>query len=204
MGFLKRLEIFKHMQLSGVKPNSTTFASILPACATMGSLEEGMDIHERVVENGFASNIVVVSALIDIYAKCGRIHKTRKLFDKMHDANTISRTAMIGGYAIHGYNKDALKLVNLMKHKLGTNLNNITFACVLLACSLASLVDELCKYFNSMSDFYPIIPGMNHYTCIVDLLGCADYLEEALNFIVKMHIKPTYAPNKFPYSYILM
>ena len=71
----------------------------------------------------------------------------------MHDADTVSWNAMIGGYAIHGYSKDALKLFDLMKH-LGTNPDSITFVCVLLACSHAGLVDEGCKYFNSMSDSY--------------------------------------------------
>ena len=91
------------MQLSDVKPNSITFASILPACATMGALEEGMDIHQSVVENGFALNVVVVSALIAMYAKCGRIEKARELFDKMHGVNTISWNAMIARYAQNGF-----------------------------------------------------------------------------------------------------
>ena len=73
--FEKALQTFKQMQLSDVKPDSATFASILRACATMGALEEGMDIHQSVVENGFASNIIILSVLICMYEKCGRIHK---------------------------------------------------------------------------------------------------------------------------------
>ena len=73
-----------------------------------------------------------------------------------------------------------------MKH-LGTKPNSITFVCVLLGCSHASLVDEGCKYLNNMNDSYCIILGMNHYTCIIKLLSHASYLEEAFNFIAKMH-----------------
>jgi len=118
-GFLKKvLETFNQMQFSRVKPNFVTFANILPACAIVGALEEGMDIHQRVVENCFSSNVVVVNA---VYAKYGRIHKAGEIFDKMHDVNTISWKAMIGGYVIHGYNKEGF---DLLKH-LGYNPNNI-------------------------------------------------------------------------------
>jgi len=72
----------------------------------MVTLKEGMDAHQRVVENGFTSNATIVNALIDMYVISGIIHKARELFYKMHDANTISWIAIIGEYAIHGYNKD--------------------------------------------------------------------------------------------------
>ena len=76
-----------------------------------------------------------------------------------------------------------------MKH-LGRNLDNITFIYVILGCIHTGLVDEGRKYFNSMSDFYYIILGINNYTCIIDLIGGACYLEEAFNFIINMPIIP--------------
>ena len=60
--------------------------------------------------------------------------------------------AMLGGYAIHGYSKDSLKLFDMMKH-LGTNPNSISFIYVPLTCNYAGLVDEGCKYFNSMNEY---------------------------------------------------
>jgi len=56
----------------------------------MGALEEGMEIRQRVVENGFPSNVMVLNVLIGMYTTCGRIHKAQELFNKMHDAYTIS------------------------------------------------------------------------------------------------------------------
>jgi len=94
---------------------------------------------------------------------------------------------MIGGYAIHGNSKDTLKIFDIINH-LGTNQNNITFVCVLLACNDVGLVDECCKYFNSISESYYIISGMNHYICIVDLLGHVGYLEGALKLTAKISI----------------
>ncbi|KAH9323955.1 hypothetical protein KI387_018594, partial [Taxus chinensis] len=97
----KSLEFFNKMQLRGVKPNSATFASILPACAKMGALDQGMQLHQRIIEGGFLSD-VVLNALIDMYAKCGSIQKAHKLFDKLHHPNVVSWTAMIAGCAMHG------------------------------------------------------------------------------------------------------
>ncbi|KAH9297551.1 hypothetical protein KI387_029233, partial [Taxus chinensis] len=185
----KALETFNKMQLAGVKPNSTTFASILPACANMGALDQGMDIHQSVIESGFLSDVVVVSALVDMYAKCGSIQKARKLFDKMSTRDAVSWSTMIAGYAMHGFHKDALELFELMKHS-GTYLDHVSFVCVIYACSHAGLVDEGCKYFNGMSDSYCIMLTVDHYVCMVDLLGRAGYLDDALNFAIKMPIKP--------------
>ncbi|XP_057837805.2 pentatricopeptide repeat-containing protein At4g18520, chloroplastic-like [Cryptomeria japonica] len=149
-GFIeKTLETFKKMQLAGVKPNSTTFASILPACAKMGSLEQGMDIHQSIVEGGFLSDIIVGNALVDMYAKCGSIDKARELFNRMPKRDVISWNAMIGGYAQNGLCEDALKIFESMKC-FGTYPDIVSFACVLCACSHGGLVDEGCTYFNHM------------------------------------------------------
>ncbi|XP_057845433.2 pentatricopeptide repeat-containing protein At4g02750-like isoform X2 [Cryptomeria japonica] len=185
----KAMDIFHEMQSAGVKPNSSTFVSILPACAKMGALEQGMAFHQTIIECRFLSNVEVGNALIAMYAKCGSLQKARKLFDKMHQPNVISWTAMIAGYAMHGYGKDALKLFELMKYSR-TKPNHISFVCALYACSHAGLVDEGCKYYDCMSESYCITPTMDHYVCMVDLLGRAGYLEETLNFIIKMPIKP--------------
>ncbi|XP_057838735.2 pentatricopeptide repeat-containing protein At3g12770 [Cryptomeria japonica] len=185
----KALETFKQMQLSCAIPDSTTFASILPACAKMGALEQGIDIHHTIIGSGLLSDVVVVSALVDMYAKCGSIQKARELFDKMPQRDVVSWNSMIAGYAQNGLCKDALKLFELMEHS-GTYPNHVSFACVLFACSHAGLVNEGCKYFNGMSDTYCIMPTFDHYLCMVDLLGRAGYLEETLNFIFKMPIKP--------------
>ncbi|XP_057815415.2 pentatricopeptide repeat-containing protein At3g26782, mitochondrial [Cryptomeria japonica] len=185
----KALETFKQMQLDGIMPNSATFATILPACAKVGALEQGMDIHQCIIECGLLSDVVVASALVDMYAKCGSIHMARKLFDKMAHQDVVSWTSMIAGYAQNGFCQDALILFDSMKCS-GCYPNHVSFTCVLFACSHAGLVDEGCRYFNDMSESYCIMPGIDHYVCMVDLVGRAGYLEETLNFIIKMPIKP--------------
>ncbi|XP_057873988.1 pentatricopeptide repeat-containing protein At4g13650-like [Cryptomeria japonica] len=189
-GFVeKALKTFMQMQLAGVKPDSTTFASILPACANMGVLKQGMGIHQNIIENGNMLDAEVSNALVDMYAKCGSIDKARKVFDKMPHRNVVSWNAMIAGYAQNGFCNNALRIFELMKHS-GTYPDTVSFSCVLYACSHAGLVNEGCTYFNHMSNPHYITPTVDHYVCMVDLIARAGYLEDTLNFIIKMPVKP--------------
>eukprot|EP01018_Ginkgo_biloba_P013194 Gb_32453 [translate_table: standard] len=186
---VEALKLFQRMQLAGVKPYPNTFASVVPACANLAALEQGMEIHEEIIRCGFQSDVFVESALVDMYAKCGSIKMARDLFDKMHHRDAVSWTAMIAGYAMHGYDEESLKLFEQMEHS-GINPNHVTLVCVLSACCHAGLVDEGQQYFDCMSDYYHITPAMEHYVCMVALLGRAGRLDEVQDFINKMPIEP--------------
>jgi pentatricopeptide repeat protein len=124
-----------------------------------------------------------------MYAKCGSVEYARQVFDKMLKRNVVSWTAMISGYAMHGCGKEALHLFEQMQCS-DTSPNSVTFVGVLSACSHAGLVDEGYQYFSCMSEYYHIQPTMEHYRCMVDLLGRAGLLDEGRDFIHKMTIKP--------------
>eukprot|EP01018_Ginkgo_biloba_P021393 Gb_16101 [translate_table: standard] len=183
------LKLFYQMQRTSIQPNQFTFASVLPACANLAALEQGMEIHKEIIRSGILCDIVVESAVLDMYAKCGNIEKARNLFHKMPQRNAVSWTSMIAGYAMHGRPKEALKLFEQMQHS-GINPNHVTLVCVLSACCHAGLVDKGQHYFDCMSQYYHITPTMEHYGCMVDLLGRAGRLDEAQEFINKMPIKP--------------
>eukprot|EP01018_Ginkgo_biloba_P012923 Gb_21951 [translate_table: standard] len=186
---VEALQLFRRMQLAGVKPNPNIFASVLSACANTAALEQGLEIHDEIITKGFESNVFVHSALVDMYAKCGSIHKARNAFDKMHQRDVVCWNAMIAGYAMHGRGKEALKLFEQMQHS-GMKPNHITLVCVLSACCHAGLVNEGRHYFDCMSQCYHITPSMKHYVCMVDLLGRAGQLDEAQEIINKMPIEP--------------
>jgi pentatricopeptide repeat protein len=183
------LRLFKQMQLAGVKPIAKTFANVLPACANLAALEQGIEIHEEIIKSGFNSDILVMNALIDMYAKCGSIEKAREVFENLHTRDVVSWTAMIAGYAMHGFGKEAIALFQQMEDS-GINPNDITLVCVFSACCHVGLVDEGYSYFNRMSTYYHITPRVEHYSCMVDLLGRTGRLEEARDLINKMPIKP--------------
>eukprot|EP01018_Ginkgo_biloba_P016955 Gb_16898 [translate_table: standard] len=189
------LKLFSQMQQQhnrSVKPNYFTFSSALSACASLASLEQGKQVHTHITIAGLQSEVVLGSALVDMYAKCGRIENARQLFDKMPKRNTVSWNVMIAGCAQHGRGKEALQIFEQMLLAC-IEPDEITFVGVLSACSHAGLVDEGHFYFDFMSQKHGIIPKVEHYACMVDLLGRAGCLEEAVEFINTMPIEPNFA-----------
>eukprot|EP01018_Ginkgo_biloba_P003994 Gb_27879 [translate_table: standard] len=182
------LKLFRQMQLT-LKPNSVTLTCILPVCAALAALQRGKEIHDYIIRSGFSSDVFVVNALIDMYAKCGSLRDARRMFNKMSQKDVVLWTVMIAGYGIHGHGEDALSLFHQMQ-QAGIKPDHITFIAVLCACSRAGLVDEGLYYFTLMSQEFSIMPNLKHYACMVDLLGRAGYLDEAQDFIKEMPIEP--------------
>eukprot|EP01018_Ginkgo_biloba_P019070 Gb_40766 [translate_table: standard] len=183
------LELFSEMELRGVEPDLVTIASVLPACTHLAALQQGKEIHAYMITSGFNPDVFVDNAFIDMYAKCGSIENARQLFDRMSHRDVVSWNVTIMGYGMHGHGQEALSLFSHMQ-KAFVRPDDITFMAVLSACSHAGLVDEGWQYFDIMSRDYHIIPSVEHYACMVDLLGRAGCLDEAQNFIKKMPFEP--------------
>jgi pentatricopeptide repeat protein len=183
------LNSFKQMQLTSVKPNSDVFASVLSACANLAALEYGKEVHGRIIKSVLQSDVFVGSALVDMYAKCGNIEDAYKAFERMPTKNNVSWNAMIAGYAIHGYGKQAVELFERMQLS-GMKPDDVTFIGILSACCHAGLVEDGLRYFDSMSQYYQVMPMIEHYCCMVDLLGRAGHLDEAKDLIQKMPVEP--------------
>eukprot|EP01018_Ginkgo_biloba_P002733 Gb_33136 [translate_table: standard] len=183
------LTLYHQMQQTGIHPNHFTFTGVLQACANLVALEQGTDIHEEILKSGYQYDVFVGNALVDMYAKCGSIECARNFFDNMLQRDEVSWNTIIAGYAMHGCGKEALKLFEQMQHS-GMNPTHVTFICVLTACCHAGLVDEGRQYFNCMSQYYHITPALEHYSCMVNLLGRAGCLDEAQDLIKKMPINP--------------
>lgn len=184
----KALKLFKGMQKAGVKPDKVTFSSVLKACASLAAYVYGKQIHMHINICGFESDIFVNSALLDMYAKCGRIKDAHKVFNVMHGRNIVSWNAIIAGFAQQGLAKSALKLFRQMQ-ELSIKPDAVTFVSVLYACSHSGLVLEGCYYFDTMIHAYHMTPKRDHYACMVDMLGRAGRLEDALDFINKSPVQ---------------
>uniref|UniRef100_A0A7N0T930 DYW domain-containing protein n=1 Tax=Kalanchoe fedtschenkoi TaxID=63787 RepID=A0A7N0T930_KALFE len=183
------LTCFCKMQAENIKPDSFTMVSVIPAVAELSILRQAKWIHGLVVRAGFEKNVYVVTALVDMYAKCGAVDTARKLFDMMGERHVMTWNAMIDGYGTHGQGKAAIELFDEML-KNPVKPNHITFLCIISACSHSGFVDEGLSYFESMKDEYGIQPLMDHYGAVVDLLGRSGRLDEAWEFIQKMPVQP--------------
>ncbi|GMH15849.1 hypothetical protein Nepgr_017690 [Nepenthes gracilis] len=185
-GFAKEsVELFNLMLESGTIPDSATFVSVLSGCAQLGALELGCWVHGYVLQNGFPVNVVLATALINMYARCGKVREAREVFNQMTVRNVVTWTAMISGYGIHGYGSEAVELFHGMR-ACGPPPNEVTFVTVLSACAHAGLVSEGREIFASMTRDYGLIPEVEHHVCMVDMLGRAGMLDEAFSHIRKL------------------
>jgi pentatricopeptide repeat protein len=188
----KALELFQNMQQEGVHPDSVTFVGVLNACASIMALEEGRCAHEQIIQGGCESDTSVGSSLIDMYAKCGSMEDACRVFNAMPSHDVASWNALLGGFAMHGQAKEALVHFERMCEE-GVHPGDVTFVCLLSACSHAGFVDEGLHFYALMTTVYRIPAKLEHYTCMVDLLGRAGHLQEAENMIQGMSCKPNAA-----------
>ncbi|XP_061992676.1 pentatricopeptide repeat-containing protein At1g08070, chloroplastic-like [Rosa rugosa] len=188
--YKEALALFRLMLRSNAEPNDVTFLGILPACAHLGALDLGKWIHVY-IDNKLQclTNTSLQTSLIDMYAKCGNIEAAKQVFDGMEAKSLASWNAMITGLAMHGKANAALELFSKMADE-GFKPDDITFVGVFSACNHGGLVDLGRQYFSSMTKDYHISPQLQHYGCMIDLLGRAGLLDEAEALMKTMEMKP--------------
>lgn len=187
--FKEALAMFRQMQENCFKPDDVTLVGVLNSCANLGALELGKWVHVYIDRNQIKADSFIGNALVDMYAKCGSIDQALEVFSGMKCRDVYSYTAMIAGFAMHGQGERALSLFAEMS-RVGIKPDEVTFIGVLSACNHAGLVDEGHRHFEDMSRVYDLHPQLEHYGCMVDLLGRAGLLEEAVEFVRSMPIQP--------------
>ncbi|CAI0377021.1 unnamed protein product [Linum tenue] len=181
--FEEALNLLPAMELDDVRPNEFTFAVSVNASAGLSTLRHGYILHGSAMKAGFVDHIIVGNALINMYAKCGNIGAASHIFSGMKSRNIISWNAMICGFSHHGLGKEALLAFENMLTE-AVHPNYVTFVGVLSACTHLGLVDKGFYYFNYLMGHMGIEPGLEHYTCMIGLLGKAGKLDEAKNFMM--------------------
>ncbi|XP_059652773.1 pentatricopeptide repeat-containing protein At3g18970 [Cornus florida] len=174
----------------GVEATDTTVLCVLSAASQLGVLETGVCVHGFVEKTICLpeNDVFLGTGLVDMYSKCGCLDSAFCVFNRMKVKNVLTWTAMTTGLAIHGKGKEALELLDAMKAN-GVKPNAVTFTSLFSACCHAGLVEEGLHLFHSMESKFGVIPMIQHYGCIVDLLGRAGHLKEAYEFIVGIKFK---------------
>nr|XP_010323361.1 pentatricopeptide repeat-containing protein At2g34400 [Solanum lycopersicum]XP_019070552.1 pentatricopeptide repeat-containing protein At2g34400 [Solanum lycopersicum]XP_019070553.1 pentatricopeptide repeat-containing protein At2g34400 [Solanum lycopersicum] len=185
------ISLFNAMKEAGVNPNNITLVSVLSACASIGALDVGKSIDDYASRRGIKYDIYVATALIDMYAKSGKLDDAYQIFESMPRKNEVSWNAMISALAFHGRAQEALSLFERMSLKSSdARPDDVTFVGVLSACVHAGLVDKGKYIFDIMNSSFGLVPKVEHYSCMVDLLSRAGRVYEAWDFIEKMPQKP--------------
>ncbi|KAL9232333.1 hypothetical protein vseg_007457 [Gypsophila vaccaria] len=179
------IESFLRMRGEGVELDEIALLAVLSACADLGALELGKWIHQFIDQHRLHKTVTLGNALVDMYVKSGNIEKALQVFEGIPHKNVVSWTTIIVGLAFHGLGREALEMFSRMEIA-GIRPNDITFIGILSACSHVGLVELGRSYFNSMSSKYGITPKIQHYGCIIDLLGRAGCLHEAEDLVREM------------------
>ncbi|CAD5179420.1 unnamed protein product [Musa acuminata subsp. malaccensis] len=179
------LELFTQMMAEGVIPTPFTLVSILSACASLGLIERGKQVHGFTFRRFIGSdsfNVFIFNALIDMYAKCGNMVSASTVFDRMPERDLVSWNSVVSGFAQNGHGKQSLDVFERMV-KAGVKPNHVTFLGVLSACSHAGLASEGCRMLSVMEKEHGICPRAEHYGALIDTLGRKHQLKEAMQFI---------------------
>ncbi|XP_071911711.1 putative pentatricopeptide repeat-containing protein At3g25970 [Coffea arabica] len=124
--FFNACDFFKHMKINGVGVDGYTFGSILKGVAANGGIFFGQQVHSDVVKWGYGENVYSGSALVDMYAKCGRVEDADRVFQYMPERNSVSWNALIAGYAEIGDHESCFQLLKWMDNE-GVGLQDGTF-----------------------------------------------------------------------------
>ncbi|XP_071731233.1 pentatricopeptide repeat-containing protein At3g26782, mitochondrial-like [Rutidosis leptorrhynchoides] len=187
---IEAIELFHsllHVE-SCTKPDHATLVSILPACAQAAEMRLGFWIHCYTIKIGLTNDAMIESGLIAMYGNCGHLDYARNMFDQMSEKNIMVWTAMMRGYGMHGNPQEALDLFSNFLNN-GLRPDGVVFLCLLSTCSHAGLVAKGREIFKLMED-YGVEKGHEHYACMVDLLGRAGLISEAVEFINTMPMLP--------------
>ncbi|KZV22129.1 hypothetical protein F511_11657 [Dorcoceras hygrometricum] len=190
------LELFNRMIKKGYRPNHVTLLNVLPACCTvleacrhLQNLHISNSILAFVVQKGFDKDVAISNALIDLFGKCGSISSAKTLFELLQQKDTKSWSIMVNVYGLNGDGESALALYSQMRF-LGLKPDKVTYMGILSACSHSGLVEQGRMVFNCMIQD-SILPCMEHYACILDLLGRKGYLNDARDIVQNVLRKPS-------------
>lgn len=189
--YREAMTVFGKMGAEGPKANEVTMVSVLCACSHLGALEQGRAMHGYIVEESLPLTLVLRTALVDMYVKCGAIEEALVLFREVAARKTdvLLWNAVIGGLATHGFTTEALD-IHVEMQNLGMRPDEITYLCLLSACAHGGLVKEAWRFFDSVTKD-GMVPKSEHYACMVDVLARAGCLEEAYRFVCQMPMEPT-------------
>ncbi|KAF9599628.1 hypothetical protein IFM89_001370 [Coptis chinensis] len=149
-----------------------SWTAMIAGYVQCGNLKEAIRMFTDMEAARGTPNEVIVVAVLASCADLGALdfEIARDVFYEMKERTVVSWSAMFGGYAMHDQAEEALKLFSKMS-RIGIRPNGVAFIGLLHACSHMGLVDEGCGFFSSMTRDYEIIPQIEHYGCMVDLLS---------------------------------
>ncbi|KAL1560545.1 pentatricopeptide repeat-containing protein, chloroplastic [Salvia divinorum] len=187
--WIEAFDLFHEMQSEQIRPTEFTLVSMLNACGKLGALEQGKWIHDYIKRNDLEMNVIVATAIIDMYCKCGDVKSARLAFKNTPRKGLSCWNSMMLGLATNGCYEEVFAMFNELE---SSNLrpDGVSIIAVLTASSHSLRVDEARRYFRLLTEEYRMEAKIEHYGCMVDTLGRAGMVEEAAEFVASMPMEP--------------
>lgn len=179
------LKTIDSMRADNIEMDEISLTSLVSALTGLGIVETGKQLHCYALKYGLDNTRSVKNSLMDLYGKVGCLKDASKAFEEIIEPDIVSWNGMISILALNGHISAALSTFDNMR-LAGLEPDSITFLSILSACSQGSLVDFGMNYFHSMKATHNIEPELDHYVCIVDLLGRVGQLEKAMEIVESM------------------
>lgn len=183
------LDLFRNMVSSGIQPNEIAVTSVISACTQLSALRLGKSVHCFTLKKNLTTDVYINSSLIDMYSKTGCIKSSQNVFNQSDKKQIGLWTVLISAYGIHGNANEAMKLFYEMQ-SLNMKPDHFTFISILMACNHGGLVKEGLKIFNEMQTIHGVKPKLEHYACLIDMLGRARRFDDAMMLIYEMPEEP--------------
>ena len=184
------VELFLNLLRNCVKPDIYTISSVVSALCVIGLLQHARQIHGYSIKLGYNSDTFSLNSIIYLYAKCGDLQTSKRIFENMIFKDIVSWNTIIMACAIHGDGINAMKLFSRMQGE-GMRPNGSTFVSLLSACSISGLNHEGWMFFDMMQENYTLAPQIEHYGRMVDIIGRTGDLDFAVRFIEGIPLVPT-------------
>ncbi|XVF51748.1 hypothetical protein PTKIN_Ptkin04bG0209900 [Pterospermum kingtungense] len=181
------LQFFSKIHSNDVEMDEFSFSIILSGIAGLSALTWGMLTHCCTIKCGLDASIVVGSALIDMYSKCGQAKNAESIFQSLPKKNLVTWNAMISGYAQNGDSMKVIQLFEQLKTERDSKPDWLTFLSLLAACSHNETpLQEVYQYFESMINDYGIKPSIEHCCSLIRLMGQGGEIRRAESMIYEL------------------
>ncbi|KAH7424543.1 hypothetical protein KP509_11G013300 [Ceratopteris richardii] len=180
--YLPALELFAAFLQEGRHPDHIMYLSVLKASSHLGAVGHGLVLHDLIVRSGFESDSMVRSTLIDMYSKLGSLCEANKLYQGSQNRTIESWTAMISGYVKQSDPELAKRYMDAMREE-GWKPDEKAYASILSGFGHVARLDDGKDCFRCMTAEHRITPMIQHFNCLVDLLGRAGCLDDAVNIL---------------------
>ncbi|KAH7281174.1 hypothetical protein KP509_36G033700 [Ceratopteris richardii] len=187
--FQKALVCFRQMRAKGIMPDAVAYSCALKACANAGTTSIGVKLHEEIEARGMLKGELLGNAVVDMYTKFGMLKRACKAFVALPTHNVISWTALLTGYAQSGDIQKVSDIIEKMSIE-GITPTPVTSLSILQACSNAGKIEMAFRFLESMSEEYFMIPTLEHYTCVIDLLGRIGQVNRAVELGFRLPVHP--------------